>query len=172
MRSAPHKRHCAKARPRPSTPPGKSPDSLRSPGASTAAPDTSPIRGEPARHQGAGRSRATSRAYLNLSRRRESETVMRIPTLVTVPSTGKQDIARGRVRTPGCRGAPSRPGPTAPGLSTARTSCRRGGRAPAGRRAAGPATGNRLFSKRGQGPRPASAAVCRIPCRILCFADV
>ena len=32
-------------------------------------------------------------------------------------------------RTRRCRGAPSRPGPAAPGLSTARTSCRRGGRA-------------------------------------------
>ena len=34
--------------------------------------------------------RPASRTYSNLSRRRESETVMRIPTLVTVPSPGKR----------------------------------------------------------------------------------
>ena len=40
----------------------------------------------------------------------------------------RRSRVRGRARTRRCRGAPSRPGPAAPGLSTARTSCRRGAR--------------------------------------------
>ena len=81
----------------------------------------------------------------------------------------------GRARTRRCRGAPSRLGPAAPELSIARTSCRRCVRAavsPARVRSRIRMCRKRSFATGGRGRRPACPAVCRIPCRILCFADV
>ena len=64
-----------------------------------------------------------------------------------------------RVRTPRCHGGPSRPGPAAPRLSTARTSCRPSARAPLSPAMVRSPIGSRSNSASAATRRPAAVVV-------------